>query len=64
MNALFIFALGSLSGCAIACFCFSVYHSRKVQELCDEFSSVRETIRSRAYASGYETAKTGGVKRA
>ena len=62
MNPLAIFFLGSLSGCALACFIFAVYHSQKMQEARDEFSSLRETIRHRAYASGYETAKTGGLK--
>lgn len=64
MNSLLIFILGSLSGCTLTCFCFSFFHSRKMQEARDEFSSLRETIRRRAYASGYETAKTGGLKSA
>lgn len=64
MNELLIFLLGSLSGCALACFCFAVYHSRRVHEMHDEFLSVREQIRRNAYARGYEVAKTGGVKTA
>lgn len=64
MNELLIFLLGSLSGCSFTFFFFITYHSRKVQEMHDEFLSVREEIRRNAYARGYEVAKTGGIKAA
>ncbi len=63
MNPLLFFLLGSLSGCALTFFCFALYHSRRGQELHDEFSSMREAIRRNAYSRGYETAKTGELKR-
>lgn len=63
MNELLIFALGSLTGATVLGFFAAIFHTRKVEELHDEFTSLRETIRRRAYARGYEEAKTGGLKR-
>lgn len=62
-SELLIFIFGSLIGASGMGFCTAALHVRRVQSLCDEFASLRETIRRHAYARGYEAARTGEVKR-
>jgi len=59
---LLIFLLGLLTGAAVTAFFAAVVHTRKVQQLQDELTSTRETIRRNAYSKGYEDAKTGKIK--
>lgn len=61
---LLIFLFGLLTGAAVTAFFAAVIHTRKVQQLHDEFTSTRETIRRSAYSRGYEDAKTGKIKTA
>ena len=61
---LIILLLGSLTGAAVTAFFAAVIHTRKVQQLHDEFTSTREVIRRNAYSKGYEDAKTGRIKTA
>ena len=61
---LLIFLLGLLTGAAVTAFFAAVIHTRKVQQLHDEFTSTREVIRRNAYSKGYEDAKTGRIKTA
>ena len=61
---LLIIHLGSLTGAAVTAFFAAVIHTRKVQQLHDEFTSTREVIRRNAYSKGYEDAKTGRIKTA
>lgn len=61
---LLIFLLGSLTGASSLAFFAAVIHTRKVQQLHDELTSTRETIRRNAYSRGYEDAKTGKIKTA
>ena len=61
---LLIFLFGSLTGAAVTAFFAAVIHTRKVQQLHDEFTSTREVIRRNAYSKGYEDAKTGKIKTA
>jgi hypothetical protein len=63
MNPHLLFTLGMLSGSCLSCFCFALYHGRKIQEARDEFTSLRFSIRQSAYSKGYEDAKQGGLKR-
>ena len=61
---LIILLLGSLTGAVVTAFFAAVIHTRKVQQLHDELTSTRETIRRNAYSKGYEDAKTGKIKTA
>ena len=61
---LLIFLLGSLTGAAVTAFFAAVIHTRKVQQLHDEFTSTREVIRRNAYAKGWEAGRAGDLKRA
>jgi hypothetical protein len=54
---LLIFLCGSLFGCLTSALLGAYIYYRKREELHDELTLTRETIRRNAYARGYEDAR-------